>query len=124
MEIFDQEVCLLQSAAMWHVLAICSVSRLGEYHLRGGEYMLVCAHRGARMLRAAVEVVALKSSIAKRLHGIGSCRRCSPDAAFTLLKSSDADKPVWCSNELSLPLGWGSRCILVSTKCGGVLGKQ
>ena len=37
--------------------------------------------------------------------GIGSCRRCSPDAAFTLLKSSDADKPVWCSNELSLPLG-------------------
>ncbi len=58
LEILGHEVCLLQSVAVWHVLAICSVSRLGEYHLRGGEYMLVCAHRGARMLRAAVEVVA------------------------------------------------------------------
>ena len=61
LEILDHEVCLLQSAAVCHVLAICSVSRLGEYHLRGGEYMLVCAHRGARMLRHAattVEVVA------------------------------------------------------------------
>ena len=43
---------------MWHVLAICSVSRLGEYRLHGGEYVLVCAHLGAGMLRATVEVVA------------------------------------------------------------------
>ena len=35
-----------------------SVSRLDEYRLHHGEYVLVCAHRGASMLRAAVEVVA------------------------------------------------------------------
>ena len=60
-EILDHEICLLQSADVWHVLAICSVSRLGEYRLHGCEYVLVCAHRGASimmMLSATVEVVA------------------------------------------------------------------
>jgi len=37
---------------------IIIVSRLGEYRLHGGEYVLVCANRGAGMLRATVEVVA------------------------------------------------------------------
>ena len=57
-EILDHEICLLQSAAVRHVLAVWSVSRLGEYRPHGGEYVLVCAHRGARMLRETVEVVA------------------------------------------------------------------
>jgi hypothetical protein len=30
LEVLDQEICLLQSAAVWHVLAVRSVSRLGD----------------------------------------------------------------------------------------------
>ena len=30
LEVLDQEICRLQSAAVWHVLAVRSVSRLGE----------------------------------------------------------------------------------------------
>jgi len=58
-EILDHEICLLQSAAVWHVLAICSVSRLGEYRLYGCEYVCVCAHRGACCVQQLLtEVVA------------------------------------------------------------------
>ena len=42
---------------MWHVLAICSVSSLGEQPLQGSEYVPMCSHRGADVLCAAVEVV-------------------------------------------------------------------
>ena len=30
LEVLDQEICLLQSAALWHVLAVRSVSHFGE----------------------------------------------------------------------------------------------
>jgi hypothetical protein len=48
LEILNQEVCLLHSAA---------ISRLGKQPLQGGEYVLMCAHRGASMMRATVEMV-------------------------------------------------------------------
>jgi hypothetical protein len=37
LEILNQEVCFLHSAAVWHVLSFCSVSRLGEQPLQGVE---------------------------------------------------------------------------------------
>jgi len=46
---------------VWHVLAICSVSSLGEQPLQGSEYVPMCSHRGADVLCAAVEVVAVDS---------------------------------------------------------------
>ena len=55
LEVLDQEICRLQSAAVWHVLAVRSVSRLGEEPLQGSEDVLtMCAHRGTGVLRAAV----------------------------------------------------------------------
>ena len=54
LEVLDQEICLLQSAAVWHVLAVRSVSRLGEKPL---DYVFMCARRGACMLRAGVKVI-------------------------------------------------------------------
>ncbi len=30
LEVLDQEICLLQSVAVWHVLVVRSVSGLGE----------------------------------------------------------------------------------------------
>ena len=56
-EIFDPEIGLLQSAAVWYLLAIRFEARLGEYLLQCCEYVLVCACRGACMLQAGVEVV-------------------------------------------------------------------
>jgi hypothetical protein len=54
----SRRVCLLQSAAVCHVLAIRSVSRLGEQSLQGSEYVLMCVHRDTNVLCAAVEEVA------------------------------------------------------------------
>ncbi len=51
-EIFDPEICLLQSAAVWYLLAIRFEARLGEYLLQCCEHVLVFACRGACMLRA------------------------------------------------------------------------
>ena len=70
LEVLDQEICLLQSAAVWHVLAVRSVSRLGEQPLEGCEYVYMCARRGA-----GVEVVS-ESQIYKQTpntqpHGFG-----------------------------------------------------
>ena len=42
-EALEHEVCLLQSAAVWHVPAIGFVSRQGEYPLHGGDYVPVIA---------------------------------------------------------------------------------
>ena len=55
--VLDEKICLLQSAAVWHVLAVRSVSSLGEYSLEGGEYVFMCARCVTCMLRAGVEVV-------------------------------------------------------------------
>ena len=66
-ETFDPEIGLLQSAAVWYLLAIRFEARLGEYLLQSCEYVLVCACRGACMLRAGVEVVS-EFVEAKRLH--------------------------------------------------------
>ncbi len=49
-ENFDPEIGLLQSAAVWYLLAIRFEARLGEYLLQSCEYVLVCACRGACML--------------------------------------------------------------------------
>jgi hypothetical protein len=57
LEILDHEVCLLQSADVWHVLAICSVFSVGEQPLRGSEDVLMYSHRGTDVLCEVVEVV-------------------------------------------------------------------
>jgi hypothetical protein len=48
LEILNQEVCLLHSAA---------ISRLGKQPLQGGEYVLMCSCCGAGVLRSAVKVI-------------------------------------------------------------------
>ena len=65
LEVLDQEICLLQSAAVWHVLAVRSVSRLGVKPL---DYVVMCARRGACMLRAGVEVVSEVSARCRIVH--------------------------------------------------------
>ena len=55
LQVLYPEVCLLQAAAVRHVFALSSVSRLGEEPLQGSEDVLtMCAHRGTGVLRAAV----------------------------------------------------------------------
>ena len=55
LEVLNPEVCLLlQSAAVRHMFAFSSVSRLGEEPLQGSEDVLMCCHRGAGVLRATV----------------------------------------------------------------------
>jgi hypothetical protein len=44
----------VQSAAVRHMFAFSSVSRLGEEPLQGSEDVLMCCHRGAGVLRATV----------------------------------------------------------------------
>lgn len=56
----NQEVCLLHSRAVCYVLSFCFVSRPGEQPLQGSEHVLMCAHRGASMLHAAVKMVTIK----------------------------------------------------------------
>jgi hypothetical protein len=55
LKVLNPEVCLLlQSAAVRHMFAFSSVSRLGEEPLQGSEDVLMCCHRGAGVLRATV----------------------------------------------------------------------
>ena len=56
-EIFDPQISLPHSAAVWYLLAIRFEARLGEYFsLQCCEHVPVCACRGACMLQAGVEV--------------------------------------------------------------------
>ena len=55
LKILNPEVCLLQSTAVWHVLSVSSVSRLGEQPLQSSEDVFVCALPGSGVLRAAVQ---------------------------------------------------------------------
>ena len=58
LKILDPEVCLPESAAVWHVLLLGSVSRIGEQALQGCEDVLLCTLRGSSVLRAAEQMVA------------------------------------------------------------------
>ena len=66
-EILNQEVCLLHSAAEWHFLSFCSISRLGEQPLQGSEYVLRCSHLGSSMLLAAESYDQLMDFITEQL---------------------------------------------------------
>ena len=89
-ENFDPEIGLLQSAAVWYLLAICFEARLGEYLLQCCEYVLVCACRGAST-RAGVEVVSEYVTQS----------RCT----FSLLKPALVEKPHSWPREFRNALG-------------------